>query len=433
MKWSLVFKSSQYKINLQSKFIIYTEQIIRFNVIPNTTTTERLVGFGGQSSQELVLLLESLEAAMTVLGRGIDELDVERLMVRSLGGGHDALAQSDCSLAGTTNTSLDHEPVLVDLTIMRESTNRGDGLLSQVSLSGAVVSVALLTNAHDSLVDLSTVMVTLLTGTGQSEAASRRMPGTNTSDLSETTMRLARKSGNSPTRDDTLSTVTASSRADVHGLSQGEDTIHVEVLLEKVLGEVNLIRNRTSVDLNLAQMGDLLSQLNLADLSMGEDTHHTTVLLDSVELKVNVLSLLRVLLGVLGESLSLRAVPVLVESAFDLIRQMLGPDSGQGAKTVGGLHITDNTDHSHGGSLKDGNSLDTVLLVDHLGTRTLDLTHDVCHTSLVTDEGSKSSGGRGVKVLGEGAHAASVVSGTLLGKVLQGSMAGSFELTVRHC
>jgi hypothetical protein len=57
----------------------------------------------------------------------------------------------------------------------------------------------------------------------------------------------------------------------------------------------------------------------------------------------------------------------------------------------------------------------------------------VGHTSLVTDEGSKSSGGRGVEILGERAHATSVVSGTLLGKVLQGSMAGSFELTVGHC
>jgi hypothetical protein len=67
---------------------------------------------------------------------------------------------------------------------MRESTNRGDGFLSQISLSGAVIGITLLTHAHDSLVDLGTVMVALLTGASQSEAASGRMPSTNTTDLS---------------------------------------------------------------------------------------------------------------------------------------------------------------------------------------------------------------------------------------------------------
>lgn len=391
-----------------------------------------LVGLGGQSSQKLVLLLEGLEATMSILGRGIDELDVEGLMMRSLGGGHDALAEGDGSLTGTTDATLDHEPVLVDLTVMRESTDRGDGLLSQISLSGAVIGITLLAHAHDSLVDLGTMMVTLLTGTGQSETASGRMPGTDTSDLSKTTMRLAGKSGNTPTGDDTLGSVTASGTADIKGLTKREHRVDVEVLLEKVLGKVNLLSNGTSVDLDLAQMSDLLSQLDLADLGMGEDTHHTAVLLDAVKLELDVLGLLGVLLGVLGESLSLGAVPVLVESALNLIGQMLSPDGGQSAKTMGGLNISDNTHHSHGGSLEDGDSLDTVLLVDHLGTGTLDLTHDVGHTSLVTDEGSKSRRGGGVKVLGERTHAASMVSGTLLGKVLEGSMAGSFELTMRH-
>jgi hypothetical protein len=146
--------------------------------------TWSLVALGGQSSQELVLLFKSLEAAMTILGGSINELDVKGLMVRSLGGGHNRLTKSDSSLARTTNTSLDHEPVLVDFTVMRESTNRGDGFLSQISLSGAVIGITLLTHAHDSLVDLGTVMVALLTGASQSEAASGRMPSTNTTDLS---------------------------------------------------------------------------------------------------------------------------------------------------------------------------------------------------------------------------------------------------------
>jgi hypothetical protein len=393
---------------------------------------QHLVGLGGQGTQELVLLLESLETTMTILGRGVDELDVEGLQVRSLGGGHDALAEGDGSLARSTNTSLDHQPVLVDLTVMRESTHGGDGLLSEVSLSGAVVGVTLLAHAHDSLVNLGTMMVSLLTSTSQSETTSGRMPSTDTSDLSETTMGLSGQSGDSPTRDDTLGSVTTSGGTDIKGLSKSEHTVHIEVLLEKVLSEVNLVGDGASVKLDFAQMGDLLSQLDLADLGMSEDTHDTAVLLDTVELEFNVLSLLGVLLGVLGECLTLGSVPVLVESALDLIGEMLGPDGGKGAKTMRGLDVSDNTDHGHRRGLEDGHSLDTVLLVDHLGTGALDFTHNVGHTGLVGNEGGERDRGRGVKVLGERTHAASVVSGTLLGKVLQGAMTGCFEFTVRH-
>ena len=370
---------------------------------------------------------------MTVFGGSINELDVQRLEVRSLGGGHDGFTESNGSLAGAADTSLDHEPVLVDLTIMRESTHGGDRFLSQVSLSGAVVGIILLANAHDSLVDLGTMMVTLLTGTGQSETTSGRMPGTDTSDLSETTMRLAGKSGDAPTRDNTLGTMTTSGTADIKGLTKSEHRVNSEVLLEEASGVVHLLGNGASVDLDLAKVGHLLSQLHLADLGMCQHTHNSTVFLDAVQFELNVLGLLGVLLSILSESLSLGAVPVLVESALDLIGQMLSPDGGQGAKTMGGLHVSNNTDHSHGRGLKDGDSLNTVLLVDHLGTGTLDLTHNMGHTSLVTNEGSHGHGGGGVKVLGERTHAASVVSGTLLGQKLQGSMAGCFELTVRHC
>jgi hypothetical protein len=276
------------------------------------------------------------------------------------------------------------------------------------------------------------MMVTLLTGTGQSETTSGRMPGTDTSYLSETTMSLAGKSGHTPTGNNTLSSVTTSGRADIKSLTEREDRVDVKVLLEEVLGEVNLVGNRTSVKLDLTKMSYFLSQLNLTNLGVSEHTHDTTVILDAVELELDVLGLLGVLLRVFGKCLSLGAVPVLVESALNLIGQMLSPDGGQGTKTMGGLNVSNNTDHSHGRSLEDGDSLDTVLLVDHLGTRTLNLTHDVGHTSLVSNEGSKRHRGGGVKVLGERTHAASMMSGTLLGKKPEGSMTRCFELTVRH-
>jgi len=107
---------------------------------------------------------------VTVFGGGIDELDVEWLHVRSLGWGNDALAESDSSLARTTNSTLDHQPILIHFTIMGESTNRGDGFLSKIHFGGAALVITFLSNTDDSLVDFGTVMVTFLTSTCHCEA-----------------------------------------------------------------------------------------------------------------------------------------------------------------------------------------------------------------------------------------------------------------------
>ncbi len=51
------------------------------------------------------------------------------------------------------------------------------------------------------------------------------------------------------------------------------------------------------------------------------------------------------LLGVVSKGLLLAAVPVLVEPALELIREMRSPDSGEGAETAGSLDVADYTDH----------------------------------------------------------------------------------------
>ena len=127
---------------------------------------------------------------MTVFGRGVDELDVEGLKVRSLGGGEETLSEGDRSLSGASNAALDHEPVLVDLTVVREATHGGDALLGKIGLGGSGVDVSLLADAEDSLVDLGTVVVTLLTGTSYCLTHTGRMPSTDTRHLTKASVGL---------------------------------------------------------------------------------------------------------------------------------------------------------------------------------------------------------------------------------------------------
>jgi hypothetical protein len=74
------------------------------------------------------------------------------------------------------------------------------------------------------------------------------------------------------------------------------------------------------------------------------------------------------ILGVVGKGFLLAAVPVLVESALDLIREVRSPDSGEGPKTTGSLDVADDTDDDEWRSLDDSDGLDNLTLV-HLCAR----------------------------------------------------------------
>jgi len=254
------------------------------------------------------------------------------------------------------------------------------------------------------------------------------MPGTNTGNLTETSVGLAGKLLGTPTSGDTLETLTLGNGDDINHLVLLEEGSNIDFLLEVLASPVNLLGNGATVDLDLHNVSLLLTDLSLADLSVGNDADNAAVLLDTLEFTSDLLGAFSVLLGVLGESLLLGAVPVLVEAATDLVGKMLSPDGGKSAKTTGSLDVTNNTNDNHGGSLDDADSLDNLLLV-HLGTRTVKIADDVSHTSLVTHEGSQVDG-LGLVILGEGLDAATVGSATLARKETKMAVSGSLELSV---
>ena len=235
--------------------------------------------------------------------------------------------------------------MLTHTEVMLRGYLRSDLLLGDIEVGGGVTLVSALTDTVDLVVAGGTVVVTHLTSTGNSPLDVVRVPGTDTGDLTQTLVSLTGKLLGTPTAGDTLETVTLGDGNDVDHLVLLEDGVDLNGLLEEVAGEVNLVGNGATVDLDLHKVGLLLLKRGLADLGVGEHTDNGTVLLDALKLAGDGgTALLSVLLGVLGEGLLLALVPVLVEAALDLVAQVLSPDGGERAETTGSLNVTDDTD-----------------------------------------------------------------------------------------
>jgi len=374
----------------------------------------------GEGSKELVLLLGSLEATVAELGGGIDELKVDLLGHPVLGAGEDRLAEHNTTLLGSHNLTLDEEVVLVDLTVVGETTKRGDVLLDGIGSAGSVVLDTVDLTGSDSvdlLVDLSSGMVAHLTDTADRPLDGGGMPSTDTADSAETSMSLTLELLDAVSSGNTLGTVTLGDSDGVNALVLVEDLTDGDLLLELGVGPLDLLGDGTTVDLDFHNVGLVLSELKLAVLGGANNSDGGGVLGDSGDVAVDGLLVLLVdgvLLGVLGESLLLGVAPVLVEAALDVVVKVLGEDSLEGTEATGGLDVTNHTDDLHGGALDDGGGVDDVLLEDLLTVTTLEVLDTVGHASLEAHKGSHVDGLLGV-VPGEMPNATTVVLCSTLG------------------
>jgi hypothetical protein len=184
--------------------------------------------------------------------------------------------------------------------------------------------------------------------------------------------------------------VTSGDTNGINHLILSEDLSDGDFLLELAGGPFDLLGNGSSVNLDLHNMGLLLSELELLDLSGAEDSDGGAVLLDSLDVSVDVFlgfGILLISLGVVGESLLLGKVVVLVESSHDGFWELLGPDGGESSHASWGLDVPDHTNDLHWWSLDDGDWLNDILSDGLLTLLLLFVSHDVSHTGFVTHEG----------------------------------------------
>ena len=277
------------------------------------TGKNRKNNLGLAATEEALLLLGGLEATVTELGGGIDELEFDLLESGTGLLGEEGLTEGKDATLGADDATLEHEELLVDDTVVGETTHGGDGLLGKIGLGGGVERILLdgLADAVDLLVHLGTVMVSVLTGAGHLELDTAGMPGTDTGDLAETTMGLTGQASDAPTGGDTFVTLTLGDADDVDGLVHVEDGVDGDGLLEKLGDEVDLVGDGATVDLDLDDVSLLLAlQLDLGDLGVADGADDLAVLLQLLELG-GVLRVGLVLLLVTGEGLALGLVPFL--------------------------------------------------------------------------------------------------------------------------
>jgi len=224
---------------------------------------------------------------VTHLGAGVDELELDLLQSLPLGVNQKGLSQSENTLLRSNAASLDHDEVLLDQTVMGESTHGVDGLVSQIVVGGGIVlnklsflHVESITDVVDLLVDLGTMMVSLLTGTGNGKLDTARMPGSNTSNLTKTLVRLARKFLGVPTRSDTFESFALGDTNDIDHLVFSKDILDGEFLFEMLTGKVDFVAGGSTIDLDFHNVSLLLASPQDLLLSVANHAHNLAILLD---------------------------------------------------------------------------------------------------------------------------------------------------------
>ena len=162
-------------------------------------------------------------------------------------------------------------------------------------------------------------MESLLTSTSHSVLDPARMPSSNTSNLAETLVSLARKLLGVPTAGDTLEAFSLGDPNNVNHLILSKDTLYTNFLLKVVPCKVNLVGNGSTIQLDFNNVSLLLPAPQQFLLGVGNQPDNRAVLLDLGKLFGNffLADIIFPFLAGLGESLLFGLGPELENKSFE--------------------------------------------------------------------------------------------------------------------
>ena len=203
-----------------------------------------------------------------------------------------------------------------------------------------------------------------MTSTGDGKHDLRRMPGTDAGNLSKTLMGFSRELLGSPAVGNTLETVTLGYSNNINVLVLFKHSGDFNGLLKETISVVDLVGNGSTIQLDLHEVSLLLVQAGLPDLSVGKNADNSTVSADAFKLASSRLAIvLGVFLGIAGEGLLLRSVPVLVEPSPKLFGKMRSPNGGKGTEAARSLDVSNNANNHDWGCLHNGDGLNNLTFV----------------------------------------------------------------------
>jgi len=115
-------------------------------------------------------------------------------------------------------------------------------------------------------------VITELTGASDRPLDGGRVPSTDTTNLTETSVSLSAKFLATESLDETTVTLSLGDTDDIDALRMLKDFSDADFLLELRLAPVNFLGNGTSVDLDLHDVCLVLAEVELADLGGADDT-----------------------------------------------------------------------------------------------------------------------------------------------------------------
>ena len=109
----------------------------------------------------MIITRQEIDATHAELGRRIDELELNLFKVTTAGMNHETLADGNDTLLCARNGSLEHEEVVLDDTVMRESTHGRDGFLGRIGFGRCVVLVSARSDTVNLFVEFCPVVITI--------------------------------------------------------------------------------------------------------------------------------------------------------------------------------------------------------------------------------------------------------------------------------
>lgn len=194
---------------------------------------------------------------------------------------------------------------------MGETSQRSDCFLSHIGNTGGSVfdfsalRVLSFGQSVDLLVDLGSVVVTQLTGSAHRVSDVGRVPRADATNSSPASVGLLLQVLHSESLDHTLGSLTSGNTNDIDVLVLCEDLVDRHLLLEEVLGPLNLLLCGASVDLNLEDVVLLLSEVQSVHVGVNDGSDDRAVFHHPLQLQLLVLGVFRQLRVVLGEGLLL--------------------------------------------------------------------------------------------------------------------------------